>query len=248
MKETISILVVQDEEIWVRKIKLDLDQFGFLVTCYTHTYEEALMAVMANNYDIAILDINLHGKSYGFELGRMVTQICKKPFIFITGSVEPEIFKEAAAIKPAAYLTKPYSSASLFVSIQSAISNSQAAQTVPQIATQQNDHVFFFVKNGTRYKKIEWAQVTCLRSERNYTSVMINTGESFLIRSSLQKTLRDIIPPKLLKNFIQINRAEVLQIQFIDEIIGDEAKVEQQFYSITDGFGKNLKRQLNIVL
>lgn len=246
MQEDISVLIIEDEEIWTRSIMLDLNKFGFKVVNAVASYDDAIKAIRADNYDVVLLDINLNGKNHGFELSKLIKTAQKKPFIFITGSIEHTTSIEAAAAYPSAYLTKPYSPASLFVSIQSAIYYAEAGKPAFDKRA-NNDLKFFFIKSNNKYKKISWQDVVCLRSEKNYTAIKTCTGEAFLIRSSLQKTLRDVIPATQLNNFLQVNRLEVLQISYIEEIIGHKAKTPNQLFTITGIYGKTLKERLNMM-
>jgi two-component system response regulator LytT len=133
MQNDISVLVIEDEETWSHQIRYDLQQFGFTVVGCADTVEDALPAITANNFDIALVDINLNGKNSGISLGRLISQNLKKPFIFITGSVLDDIIADAAAALPSAFLTKPFTPASLFISIQSAIHHFSAGQNaVPE--------------------------------------------------------------------------------------------------------------------
>jgi len=247
MQSDISVLIIEDEETWTQKIKYDLNQFGFKVVGCAGNIDEALAAINANNFDIALLDINLHGKNSGIELGKMISNTLKKPFIFITSSVHEGIVAETAAAMPSAFLTKPYSPASLFISIQSAIHHFSAGQLPLPAKSPQASLNSFFVKLGNKYIRIEWQNVVCLRSEINHTHIITNNRDSYLIRSSLQKTLQHIIPEALKNDFVQINRAEVLHTKYIEKIIGDEAVTAHQSFSITDTYLKILKQRLNIV-
>src|SRR6185437_4448341 len=108
MQHDISVLIIEDEETWMQKISYDLSQFGFKVVGCAANLDDALPAIRANNFDIALLDINLHGKNSGIELGKMISSTLKKPFIFITSSVHDGIIEETASAMPSAFLTKPY--------------------------------------------------------------------------------------------------------------------------------------------
>jgi len=248
MTNDISVLIVEDEETWAHQILYDLKQFGFKVIGCINNLDDALPAIRANNFDIVLLDINLNGKNSGIELGRMLSQTIKKPFIFITGSVHDGIMEDAASALPSAFLTKPFTSASLFISIQSAIHHFYSGSKPEPAKGPEAPGDSFFVKMGNKYIRVEWRNVVCLRSERNYTSIITTGSDTCMIRSSLQNTLLHIIPERLKNNFVQINRAEVLQIKFIEEIIGDEAKTSHQSFSITDAYLKNLRQKLNIIL
>jgi len=246
MQNDISVLVIEDEETWSHQITYDLKQFGFTVVGCVDTVEDALPAIGANNFDIALLDINLNGKNSGIALGNLISQTIKKPFIFITGSVNDGIVAEAAAALPSAFLTKPFNPASLFISIQGAIHHFSAGQNAaadkgdPQVNS-------FFVKLGNKYARVDWPNVVCLRSDKNYTSIITSDNNTYMIRSTLQKTLQHIVPAALKGNFVQINRGDVLNKGFIKEVVDDEAVTEHQAFSITEAYLKNLKQQLNII-
>jgi DNA-binding response OmpR family regulator len=248
MQSDISVLVIEDEETWAHQIMYDLKQFGFNVVAVADNIEDALPAIRANNFDIALLDINLNGKNSGIELGKLLSQTAKKPFIFITGSIHDGIMEDAVLARPSGFLTKPVNPASLFISIQSAIHHFYAGQPSAPAKSPSAETNYFFVKLGNKYVQIDWQNVVCLRSEKNYTSIITSDNNAYMIRSSLQKTLQHIIPDALKNNLLQINRAEVLHIKFILEIIGDEAITGHQAFSITDAFLKNLKQRLNIIL
>ena len=246
MQGDISVLVIEDEETWSHQIMYDLKQFGFTVVGCVDTVEDALPAITANNFDIALLDINLNGKNSGIALGNLISQTIKKPFIFITGSVQPDIVADAASARPSAFLTKPFNPASLFISIQSAIHHFSGGQNAAPVASDP-ELTSFFVKLGNKYVRVDWRNVVCLRSDKNYTTIITGDNDTYMIRSTLQKTLQYIVPAGLKNSFIQINRGEVINKGFINEVIDDEVITAHQAFSVTEAYIKNLKQQLNII-
>lgn len=246
MQSDISVLVIEDEEIWSHQIIYDLEQFGFTVVGCADSVEEALPAITANNFDIALLDISLNGKDSGIALGKLISQTIKKPFIFITGTTDDHTVAEAASARPSAFLVKPCNPASLFVSIQSAIHHF-AANQIAAPAKSEQELTGFFVKVGNKYVRVEWQNVVCLRSAKNYTSIITGNDDTYMIRGTLQKTLQYIVPAALKNNFVQINRTDVLNKLLIKEVADDEAVTEHQTFGITDGYIKNLRQQLNVI-
>jgi DNA-binding LytR/AlgR family response regulator len=246
MHSDISVLIIEDEETWSHQIIFDLEQFGFIIAGCADTVEAALPAISANNFDIALLDINLHGKNSGIALGKLINQTLKKPFIFITGSIQDDIIADAAAALPSAFLTKPFNQASLFISIQSAIHHFSAGN-VATAAKNDPEVNSFFVKLGNKYARVDWQNVVCLRSDKNYTTIITGDNDKYMIRSSLQKTLQYIVPVGLKNNFVQVNRGDVLNKWMIKEVVDDEAITEHQAFSITEAYIKNLKQQLNVI-
>lgn len=251
MQYPISVLIIEEDELWTLEFQLNLQNFGFNICNSVNNYNAALLAIHANNFDIAVVNINLNGENCGIELGRMIDKQCKKPYLFITNSISPDVFLEIAAARPSGFLSSLIPTTVICSVIQNAMNHFQTNVTelpTPPSKSQPNNATFFFVKHGNKYKRIDWQLVICLRSEKNYTCIVTCTNEGYLIRSSLQKTIHTIIPEILKQQFVQVNRAEVLQISYIDEIINDDARIGQRRFNITDSYIKNLKYQLNILL
>lgn len=175
MDNIISVLIVEDEEIWTRTLQLILKDFGFSVAASVSTVEDAISAFGAYEYDIILLDIHLNGKNSGLELGKIVKKMYNKPFIFITASRDHNIL-DAAESKPSAYLTKPINASSLFIAIQNAINNFSNQQVAGSDKADQESFSSFFIKQGNRYKKIDWKHVAYLSAGKNYVGVF-NTAD-----------------------------------------------------------------------
>jgi len=247
MQERISVLVVEDEEIWAAQLQLSLESLGFTVAAIYDTVTGAMSNIASVHFDIALLDIHIDGKNLGIELGKIIHDIYHKPFIFITGSTDWHTAQEALTAKPSAYLVKPVNHTSLFVAIQTAIDNFSQQKTAV-LENQVTRYDSFFVKTGNRYKKIEWANVIALSSDGRYTKVILDShSEEYLIGNSLSKTLDHILPGKIKDLFVQINRSETINIKHIDELNGSCIKTRQKSFCVTENYIRQLKEKLNIV-
>jgi DNA-binding LytR/AlgR family response regulator len=245
MEEEIKVLIIEDEELWARSLKVNLDDFGFTVVGTATSFEEAVFALNQKNYDVVLLDIHLHGKETGIELGRMVHAFYQRPFIFVTASFDAATANTAITAQPSAYLTKPVHPASLFTAIQTAIRNFTAKAVA--VSPKEESEDSFFVKQGDKYKKVFWKDVVSLSSEKNYTGLLnAADGSTSYIRSTLPKTLRYLVPDSLQKNFVQLNRSEVVQLSFIQELAKDEVITAYKTYSVSESHIKELKEKLRI--
>jgi CheY-like chemotaxis protein len=224
MENEISILIVEDEEIWIQQLKHMLDEFGFTVTKTVSTVEDALSTLSSCEYDLVLLDIHLNGKNSGIELGKIISKLYNKPFIFTTASHYHEI-KEATDTRPSAYLPKPINPASLFVAIQNAINNSSNNQRA--LKEDAANFTSFFVKQGARFKKIDWEDVVFLSAGKNYTSVFNAQN--------------------LQKQFLQVNRSEAVQLSFILEVSNDELKTAFKSFTISETYSKEMRAKLNVI-
>ena len=248
MTEEIKVLIVEDEKMWSKTLANILNDFGYTIAGIADKFEAALTMLNTADYDIVLQDIHLNKKSSGIEIGKMISHIYKKPFIFITSSTEPEILAAAVSAGPSAYLTKPVHQASLIATIQSAINNFNE-RISPAYTPALPDNDIFFVKQGAKYKKLNWTNIVYLRSDKNYT-IAFNAPDQtdYFIRSSLAKTMNFIIPNYLQPSFVQINRAEAVQIPFIQELAAYELKTTHKTLSVSDMYIADLKKAMKIVM
>jgi DNA-binding LytR/AlgR family response regulator len=248
MQEEIKIIIIEDEEVWLRSLSASLFDFGYTIAGTADSFATGVDLFNNTEFDIALLDINLNDKNKGLELGKMLSTYYNKPFIFITASSGSHKLTEAIEARPSAYLTKPVHPAALAGAIQLAINNfyHESEQTKQEVQTETN---LFFVKQGNRYKKIDWAKVVYLRSEKNYTVIFHESDKTeYFIRSTLSKTMNYIIPSRLRNAFVQINRAEAVQMNYIVEVVADEIKTAYMTLTLSEMYASKLKKAINIIL
>jgi CheY-like chemotaxis protein len=103
-----TIMIVEDESILAMLVEMKLKRKGFSVLEPVATGEDAITVADKNKPDVIIMDIRLAGVIDGIEASE---KICKKyncSIVFTTGYSDDAIHKKALALKPLAYLTKPY--------------------------------------------------------------------------------------------------------------------------------------------
>lgn len=241
----ISVLIIEDEEIWSTHLVLSLTDLGFTIAGVFNTAAEALGNIGKINFDIALLDINMEGQNIGITLGKMIQSTYHKPFIFITGSTDNHTANEAIEANPSAYLIKPVNDTSLFIAINTAINNFQQKNSVP-LSSNYADN-YFFVKTGNSFKKIEWATVFAMQSDKKYTRVFVkNDLNTYLLNSTLKKAIQAIIPANMKNIFVQINRSDLVNINHIESLKEFTVSINQLSFEATEGYLKDLKKALNI--
>lgn len=247
MYEPISVLIIEDEEIWAKRLEQSVTSSGFTIAAVVSSAADAVQQTAKQSFDIALVDINLHGDNIGIELGKIIHTIHKKPFIFITGSTEKEMAHEAMVAKPSAYLVKPVNDISLYTAIQTAIDNFNNQKTA-FLENSVQPAESFFIKTGSRYKKIEWLNVITLSTEGRYTKVSLdNDNKEYLLGSTLIKTISTAVPQSIKHLFVQINRSEVINIKHIEELNKETILTKNKSFQASGNHLKELKEKLKII-
>lgn len=249
MNDEIRVIVIDDEELWLRGICSTLQEFGYAIAGTADSFEAAVALFRSVDYDIALVDIGLEAKNEGIELGRMLSRVYNRPYIFITGNLDDNLVRTAISVRPSGYLSKPVHPISLMGTVQSAINNfyNRDIPYVPSTTAPVTASNFFFVKKGSKYTKIDWANVVYMRSDKNYTSIYNGDDKrEYCIRSTLSKTIKFIIPPQLRQAFVQVNRAEVVNTAYMREVVDSMVKTTAGSFALSDSYKADFKKAVPI--
>lgn len=245
--DEIKILLVEDEAIWAENISCTLQEFGYQVSGIATNFGQAIDLLNALEYELVLVDININERSKGLELGQMLKKLYQKPFIYVTSDTSGTTISEAVKTGPSAYLTKPVHPATLFATIQAAINNFYEKNS-GNVTIDTSGSSIFFVKCGNKYRKIDWNNIVYLASDKNYTLIYNSDDNTeYFIRSTLAKTLEHIIPTQLKLAFVQVNRAEAIQIKYIQELVGEEVRTSIKTFTLTDSYSPGLKKAIRIL-
>jgi len=120
-----KILVIDDEELIVRSLKKLLEKNAFTVFLAKNG-QDALIMAEEEDFDLIIADIRMPGMN-GVETIQSIYENLNKtdkkkiPVIFITGYADEEVKRKAKALKPIAYIYKPFGIAELVEKIKEAL-------------------------------------------------------------------------------------------------------------------------------
>lgn len=236
----IRVLIIDEHPDVAYALRDGLTELGCMVCGVACNYMDALNLLQASNYDIVLLDMHLGGKDSGLLLGKLLCELYKKPYLFTTAKDDNDHLATAISVRPMGYLLKPISPISLVITINGILQHFEEATKVERTIERPDDN--FFVKMGDKYKKLNWNDVVYMRSDQRYTCMFNSCDQKeYPIRSTLIKTLQNIVPQHKLADFVQINRAEAVQIAHIAEMSGDIIKTPYNTMYVTEGFGKLLK-------
>ena len=112
------VLIVEDDQLITMSLAEALVMAGYEVTGLASSVAEALTLAQRLPPDLAIFDIRLPGGEDGIVGAGLLRRLYDPPILFLTGEIDPEIRKRAAAFRPAALLVKPIHAQMLIATVE----------------------------------------------------------------------------------------------------------------------------------
>ena len=100
------ILIVEDEGVLYLRLKKLLEKEKYTVSKQASSVEQALTFINENKPDLALLDIKLKGDLTGLDLGKMLHETYKIPFIYVTDFEDDETFFKGMHTNHEYYMVK----------------------------------------------------------------------------------------------------------------------------------------------
>ena len=120
------IMIVEDEVIIAREIRMILERLGYEVTSISNSGEQAVARADRENPDVILMDINLKGSMDGIEAAGIIRERLAVPVIYVTASAEDRKLDRAKQTTPAGYILKPFTDQDLKVTLEIALHVSAA--------------------------------------------------------------------------------------------------------------------------
>jgi DNA-binding NarL/FixJ family response regulator len=118
-----KVLIVEDDIIIATDIKKFLQKKNYEIVSVVRHGFKAVDIALEKKPDIVLMDIMLEGYMNGIEAAEKIIGKLKIPVIFLTALNDDETFLSAAAIKPFAFINKPFVPEKLEKAISSALKN-----------------------------------------------------------------------------------------------------------------------------
>ena len=214
----INVFIIEDTPAESNRLVKFLEANSYSISGVARSFREALILFHKVKVDIVIIDVFLSGSPDGIAFAEMIqaNPETAKPFVFLTNSVDRQLFLRAKLTRPYSYLMKPFNELEILYAIEMAVSmfytedNTFLNEEEETIISENN----VFIKKGKSLKKVHINDVIFIEVEENYCSI-VTAKEKFVISISLTKIL------KLLDNslFCRTHRNFIVNIEKIEEII-----------------------------
>lgn len=248
--ENINVLVVEDNLIEREALIEVLQENNYNVIGVAQNFKEAIaIYTQEKNIDLVIIDIFLGKHPEGIFFAEAINQLQqpKKPFLFLTSSVDKELFERAKETMPFNYMVKPFNELELLFSIGNAMR--QFYKQDKDVASKEEDTIitsnYLYIQKGSSLKKVLLTQIIFIEVEGRYCNIITEKGK-FVILISLTKILELIDD----KTFGRVNRNMVVNLLKIEEIfINDQLILLSGDHKVTlsDKYKHNIIRKDSIL-
>jgi diguanylate cyclase (GGDEF)-like protein/PAS domain S-box-containing protein len=126
------ILVVEDEGIIARQIKNNLQHRGYEIIDVLTSGQQVLEKAPALNPDLVLMDISLSEGLDGIETAALLKQKMDVPIIYLTAYGDDVTLNRAKTTDPDGYILKPFSTRTLYTTIEIALNKFEIKQKLSQ--------------------------------------------------------------------------------------------------------------------
>ena len=213
-KKVQSILILEDNVLQARTLKLELTNKGYHVVGTVHSGIQAIKLVKRNRPDIALLDIKLnHEDLDGIDVGRAIHKIDENIIlIYITAYDTENNFQRALKSMPYSFIKKPYKIRTVIRDIEMAIQ--KVFNKIHLIDNSEGGikkepskkfkilcfPTFILINEGERgNSRIEVKDILYLQADNVWTVIQTEKRKNICITIGLSNFMKEMNYPQLIK-------------------------------------------------
>lgn len=249
----VKILIVEDEAIVARDIKVCLNKIGYEVLGSYSSGEKALEAIEETKPELILMDIMLKGKMSGIDTSAIVKEKYGIPVVFLTAYADEKTISKAKVTEPYGYIIKPFKEIDLRTSIEMALykykkekekelTTKNKIEVLNSFGNSTND--FIYVKSNSRLIKVLNTDIQYIEALKDY--VTIHTKQD---KYTIHSTMKDIALKLPESNFLRIHRSFIVNLKKIKAIELPNLVLEdsQVVLPIGGSYKEDLFDKLNLV-
>lgn len=233
-----KVLLVEDEPELAENIKELIESLGYEVSGVVESTEDALIFLLENRVDIALVDIRIKGNRDGIELAKMITHNYGTPVVFSTAYSDMQTMERAKVIHPAGFLVKPYTRDALKATLFLAASQKPAVSSKSQDTFEyENDggveHIL--LRDKGKLVRIKLDEIVYMKASGTYTYIFFEDK-----RMLVKKLLKEILPKLKEDNFFRVHKSYIVNIHKIDYFNSKECHIMGQVLPVSRGIYREL--------
>ncbi|MDZ8026679.1 MAG: response regulator [Nostoc sp. DedQUE11] len=140
-KETVRVLIVEDEYILAINLQESLESLGYIVLDIADSAEGAIARATKLRPNLILMDIRLRSGMDGIQAAGQIWRDLQIPVIYVTGHSDKSTVERATLTSPFGYILKPIKEQELYVAIQTALNRYNREQFLSSVLRGMGDGV-----------------------------------------------------------------------------------------------------------
>jgi DNA-binding LytR/AlgR family response regulator len=212
-----KILIVEDEPLHADRFEMLAEQMGYTITGVCDNAFDALDCFYRTTPDLLLLDIHLAGEVDGIALAGRISEHRPVPVVFVTSMTDDATFARARALRPVAFILKPFDSLQFQRAVELAVSQLADKVWSEPEPFDQYDLVLpdcLFVKVRSKLEKVPLADLLYVEADGRYSMLFTASGHKYAIRISLTE-MQARLPGK---QFVQSHRSYLVNLSWLQQV------------------------------
>jgi len=237
----IKTIIVDDEPLALDVLETYIQQIPDLeLVARCNNALEANEFLSKNEVDLMFLDIEMP-KLGGLEFLKILN---KRPFVIIT-TAYPNYAVEGFELSVLDYMLKPISLDRFMKSVNKVREKMELKQgrveppSRHESQTGNSSEDYIFVKSDKKFVRIHYSDILYIEGLKDY--VIIRTRDGRVIALQTMKSLETKLPDEI---FIRVHRSYIININFIDAVVGNTVEMTEDGKLKMIPVGKNYKDDL----
>ncbi|WCO01399.1 LytR/AlgR family response regulator transcription factor [Psychroserpens ponticola] len=235
-----SIYIVEDEPIIARTIKTALEQEGYTICGMANNGKEALYDIDELQPDLVLLDITLKGTVDGITVAEKLQKTSNIPYVFLTSLTDSETTERVKLTKPAGFISKPFTIASLRNNIEIALFKLNEDATIETETTVDDEALF--IKNKSEFIKLSKADILFFEASDFYCYAH-TLDRKILISRTLKYVETNIND----STFIRVHRSYIINIKKIDALYDGYLTINKKTIPVSKSNKDKLLNSLSLL-
>jgi two-component system response regulator LytT len=213
------ILIVEDEPFIAENLQEMLGIFGYENTEIANSANQAIKSIKTSRPDLVLLDVKIKGDQDGIELGGIIHDQYKLPFVYITSYSDKETVNRAKHTQPLGFIVKPFTKDDVYAAVEVALFNKNRMEVNSGMnlheanpTTYNNDSIF--IKRRTLLEKVKYSDLIWIEADGNHITLHASGDRDFTVRKSL-KEITDRLPKD---RFLRVHKSFVVQVDAVTAI------------------------------
>ncbi len=232
----IKTIIVDDEPLALDVLETYIEQIPDLelVKRCNNALEANEFLTKNDDVDLMFLDIEMP-KLGGLEFLKILND---PPYIVIT-TAYPNYAVEGFELNVLDYMLKPISLERFMKSVNKIREKLKVKADTSNGGQENNAEDYIFVKSDKKFIRIHYADIKYIEGLKDY--VIIRTRDSRVIALQTMKSLEKKLPTD---SFIRVHRSYIININFIDAVVGNTVEMTEEGKLKMIPVGKNYKDDL----